>query len=50
MNHETLRHLADTWGLLFLILVFVILVWASLRPSQRAARDRAKMIPLNDGD
>ena len=40
--YETLRHFADSWGLLALSLVFVaILVWAFRPGSKRTYRNQA---------
>jgi cytochrome c oxidase cbb3-type subunit 4 len=50
MDHETLRHFADSWGLLFLVAVFVTAVGLAFRPGSRAHQERARMIPLRDED
>ena len=50
MTHETLRHFADTFGLLFLVLVFLVAIGMALRPGSRAAQHHARFIPLNDGE
>ncbi|WAJ29500.1 cbb3-type cytochrome c oxidase subunit 3 [Antarcticirhabdus aurantiaca] len=40
--YETLRHFADSWGLLALALVFLAIVLWAFRPgSKRAYRDQA---------
>ncbi len=48
MTYEMLRHAADTWGMLFLVLVFLLALWFALRPSARARHLDASMIPFRD--
>ncbi len=48
MSYEALRHAADSWGLLFLALVFALAVWRALRPSARPHHHEASMIPFSD--
>lgn len=50
MDHETLRHFADSWGLVFLLLVFLGAVGFAFRPGSQAAQEDARMIPLRDED
>ena len=46
MDYETLRQFADTWGLLFLLLVFVGLVgWVYRRGAKKHYEEQGK-IPL----
>jgi len=47
-TYDVLRHAADSWGLLFLTLVFLFAVWRAFRPSARRHHDAASLIPLND--
>lgn len=48
MDYETMRHFADSWGLLFLVLVFLgAVVWA-FRPGS-SYRDHAE-IPFKHDD
>jgi cytochrome c oxidase cbb3-type subunit 4 len=45
MNYDTLRHAADSWGLVFMSLVFVTLVgWTFRRGSRARHRKAARMI------
>ena len=37
MSYETLRHAADSWGLVFMGLVFVVLIGWTFRRDTRAA-------------
>lgn len=48
MTYEALRHAADSWGLLFLTLVFLFAVWRAMRPSARAHHLDASHIPFRD--
>ena len=50
MDYNTLRHFADSWGLLFLVLVFVSAVGWALRPSARALHKDASLIPFRNED
>jgi len=50
MDHDTLRHLADSWGLLLLLLIFLGAVGFAFRPGSRAQQEDARMIPLRDED
>lgn len=45
MNYEALRHFADSWGLVFMALVFLTLILWPFRPGARERnRDAANMI------
>lgn len=48
MMYEVLRHAADTWGMLFIGLLFLIALWFALRPSARARHRDAGQIPFRD--
>jgi len=48
MSYDALRHAADSWGLLFLTVLFLFAVWRALRPSARADHEAASLIPLDD--
>ena len=50
MDYNTLRHFADSWGLLFLVLIFVSAVGWALRPSAKALHKDAAMIPFRSED
>jgi cytochrome c oxidase cbb3-type subunit 4 len=44
MAYESLRQFADSWGLLYLVLIFVVVVGYVFRPgSSRKARDAARI-------
>jgi len=42
MSYETMRHFADSWGLLFLFAVFLVAVGWALRPGV-SFRDQAEI-------
>lgn len=49
MNYSDLRHFADSWGLLFMALVYLGLVgWALLPRNRDRNREAAHMIFEND--
>lgn len=48
MDYETLRHAADSWGLVYLMVLFVIVVLFLFRPGGRKAAQRAARIPLEE--
>ena len=48
MDHETLRHLADTWGLVFLFLTFVVAVVVLFRPGAGKYYRECARLPLKD--
>lgn len=47
-TYEIMRHFADSWGLLALTLVFLIVVAFVFRKGSRAQYDHAAHIPLDD--
>jgi cytochrome c oxidase cbb3-type subunit 4 len=47
--YDTLRHFADTWGLLAMMGVFVAAALFAFRPGSRRRYERAARIPLDDG-
>lgn len=45
MTYETFRHFADSWGLLFMAITYLVLVgWAFLPRNRGRNRDAATMI------
>ena len=48
LDHDTLRHLADTWGLLLLVGIFVAAVVMAFRPGSAAYYKKCAEIPLDD--
>ncbi|NNM76431.1 cbb3-type cytochrome c oxidase subunit 3 [Sphingomonas sp. ID1715] len=48
MNYHFAREFADSWGLVFLLLLFLTALWRALRPSAWAQHESARLIPLRD--
>ena len=46
LDHDFLRHLADTWGLLLLVGVFAVAVFSAFRPGSSAYYKKCAEIPL----
>ena len=50
MDYETLRHFADSWGLLALFLFFIGAILFVFRPGSRKRAEDAKKIPFKDDE
>jgi len=50
MDYQVMRTFADSWGLLFMVIVFVAVALFAFRPGSRALADDAANIPLRDDD
>jgi cytochrome c oxidase cbb3-type subunit 4 len=48
MDYQTMRTFADSWGLLFMFIVFLIVLWRVFRPSARKAHEDAANIPFKE--
>lgn len=48
MDYNTMRHFADSWGLLAMALFFVFVVIFAFRPGSKKSADEAKEIPFKD--
>lgn len=48
--YEKLAQFAQTWGLVIFIIAFVLVLIYALNPANRKKFDRARRIPLEDGD
>jgi cytochrome c oxidase cbb3-type subunit 4 len=48
MDYETLRHAADSWGLVYLFVLFVGVIAYTFRPGGKKAADDAANIPLKE--
>jgi cytochrome c oxidase cbb3-type subunit 4 len=46
MSYDTLRHLADSWGLVYLFAVFLAVTAFMLRPGAKDRARDAALIPL----
>ena len=47
-QYEALRQFADSWGLLYMMAIFLVVVVLVLRPGARALALSAARIPLDD--
>ncbi|WP_432285901.1 cbb3-type cytochrome c oxidase subunit 3 [Aminobacter sp. BA135] len=48
MDYTTLRHFADSWGLLAMTVFFIGAILFALRPGGKQAAERAAQIPLKE--
>jgi len=48
MDYETLRHAADSWGLVYLVVLFVLVVAFVFRPGGKRMAEDAAQIPLKE--
>ena len=48
MDYSTLRQFADSWGLLYLFLLFLIIVVFVFRPGAKKHYDEQAKIPLKE--
>ena len=48
MDYQTLRTFADSWGLLFMVIVFVSVVAYTFRPGSKKEADKIAKIPLKE--
>ena len=47
-TYTAMRQFADSWGLLGMVIVFLIAVWLAFRPGVRKQMDDAASIPFKD--
>ena len=50
MNYSDLRIFADSWGLLYLFLIFVGVIFFTFRPGSRNQAEENANIPLREDD
>lgn len=48
MSYENLRHLADSWGLVYLFALFFGAILYAFRPGGKKAAQEAAQIPFKD--
>ncbi|WP_051332684.1 cbb3-type cytochrome oxidase subunit 3 [Cucumibacter marinus] len=48
MSYDTFRHFADSWGLIYLFVLFVGVIVFLLRPGARQKADDAAQIPFRE--
>jgi cytochrome c oxidase cbb3-type subunit IV len=49
-TYDMLRHFADSWGLMAMVVTFLVLVLWPFRPSARSANEAAKTMIFKDDD
>lgn len=49
-TYDMLRHFADSWGLLTMVVTFLVLVLWPFRPGARSANEAAKTMIFKDDD
>jgi cytochrome c oxidase cbb3-type subunit 4 len=47
-HYDTLRHFADSWGLLYMMAIFLVVLFFIGRPGARGRAVEAARIPLED--
>jgi cytochrome c oxidase cbb3-type subunit 4 len=47
MDYHQFRHLADSWGLVYLVVVFLAVIAFVFRPGAKKAYDEAARIPFD---
>ena len=50
MDYNIFRELADSWGLLYLFILFVGIIAFTFRPGSKKIADRVAQIPLKEDD
>ena len=48
--YESLASIAQTWGLLFFVFAFLLVLLYAFSPAKRQEFDRARRIPLDEDD
>mgnify|MGYP001628065392 FL=1 len=48
MTYESLRQAADSWGLLYMVIIFLAVIAYTFRPGGRKPADDAAAIPLKE--
>lgn len=47
-TYETLRQMADSWGLLYMVVIFVGVIAFTFRPGSKKIADEIANIPLKE--
>lgn len=50
MDYSTLREFADSWGLLYLVVLFVGVILYTFRPGSKKGAEEAAQIPLKENE
>ncbi|MEM7652482.1 MAG: cbb3-type cytochrome c oxidase subunit 3 [Pseudomonadota bacterium] len=48
LDYQSMRTFADSWGLVYMLIIFVIAVAWAFRPGSRRASEDAANIPLKE--
>jgi len=48
MTYEAFRQFADSWGLIYMLGIFMFVLFLIMRPSARKQADEAARIPFNE--
>ena len=46
--YDAMRHFADSWGLVYMLAIFLAVVFFVIRPGAKASAQAAARIPLDD--
>jgi cytochrome c oxidase cbb3-type subunit IV len=49
-HYDILRHFADSWGLLYMVAIFLAVVVMIVRPGAKANARAAALIPLKENE
>lgn len=50
MSYQDIAHFAQTWGLLYAVLIFIAALAYALWPKNQATFDHASRLPLEDDE
>lgn len=50
MDYETLRQLADSWGLVYLVVVFISVIIFNFRPGTKKRAEELAQIPFREDE
>ncbi len=50
MDYETLRQLADSWGLVYLMVVFILVILFNFRPGSKQRAEDLANIPFREDE
>ena len=50
MDYNTMRHMADSWGLVYLFVIFIGVVIFTFRPGSKKKAEEIAKIPLKEDD
>lgn len=50
MDYENLRQMADSWGLVYLFVIFIVVIGFTFRPGSKKIAEKTAQIPLREDD